>query len=236
MIRSNEKGNKRRNKKTLIFILILIFLTINFIGAIAIIIIDHASKGSPDEYTQLAIDVHLGSSSVDFDALKSQNPDICAWLLSDGTGIDHPIVQGGDNEYYRTHLFSGQINSIGCIFVDHNCSSDFSDKNTIIYGGKMLDTLFNYTRQDYYELQPSMTLCTPTGTKTLLLFAGMPTNDISGFVRYEFKDDADFENYIDKLFDASYFTSTVSVRKSDSLITICADNGKEHFVLVGKLV
>lgn len=236
MISSNEKENKKSNKKTLIFISILIFLALNLIGAAAIIIIDRASKGSPDEYTQLAADVHLGSSNVDFDALKSQNPDICAWLISEGTGIDHPIVQGDDNEYYRTHLFSKHIHSVGCIFADHNCSADFSDKNTIIYGGKMLDPLFNYSDQDYYELQPSLTLCTPDGTKTLLLFAGIASDDISGFVRYEFKDDADFENYINMLYGASCFSSTVSVQSSDRLVTICADNGKGHFILVGKIV
>lgn len=65
---------------------------------------------------------HPDSSAVDFAALKKIDPEIVAWLTIPGTNIDYPIAQHSDNDYYIHHLFTGEWNSSGCLFMD--CRND----------------------------------------------------------------------------------------------------------------
>jgi len=77
------------------------------------------------------------ASTVDFAALQAINPDIVGWLTIDGTNIDYPIARHSDNDYYLHHLFTGEWNSSGCLFMDCRNEPDFSDRHTIIYGHHM---------------------------------------------------------------------------------------------------
>ena len=46
----------------------------------------------------------LYTSPIDFEVLKSINPDIVGWIQIPGTAIDYPICwRAGDNEYYMKH-------------------------------------------------------------------------------------------------------------------------------------
>ena len=41
-----------------------------------------------------------------FAALRAVNPDVCAWVTLDGTGVDYPVVQGTDNlTYVNTDVY-----------------------------------------------------------------------------------------------------------------------------------
>ena len=71
---------------------------------------------------------------VDFVVLRETNPDIVAWIYIEGTKINYPIVQGEDNRYYLKHLFSGEWNGSGCIFLDFRNDASFADRHSIIYG------------------------------------------------------------------------------------------------------
>lgn len=70
---------------------------------------------------------------VDFAALREINPDIVAWIYIEGTKINYPVVQGEDNSYYLKHLFSGEWNGSGCIFLDFRNDVSFADRHSIIY-------------------------------------------------------------------------------------------------------
>ena len=116
-------------------------------------------------------------AKVDFAALKEINPDIVAWLTIPGTNIDYPIAQHSDNDYYLHHLFTGEWNSSGCLFMDCRNELDFSDRHTIIYGhhmdnGTMFQNLMGYKSQEFYDQHPVGQLITPDGSYTLEFFAG----------------------------------------------------------------
>ena len=232
----NIPSDGKSRNTFIIYAIVLAVLFLNIIGAIAIIVID---RNQPDvarkEYQALSAEVHTSSVSVDFGLLEEKNPDICAWLISEGTGIDYPIVQCEDNEYYRSHLFSGDTNRFGCLYIDAAQTTDFSEKNTVIYGSSQLDSIYKYTRQDYYDLLPSMTICTPYKTYTVLLYAGARTDNITEAIKTDFADNAEFTDYLSGLKENSAFRSNISVTESDRIVTLCAGNGKEGFVLVGKL-
>lgn len=115
--------------------------------------------------------------TVDFDALLADYPDIVGWLHCPGTPINYPILQGENNSYYLNRLPNKIHNANGSIFMDHRNASDFSNRNTIIYGhnirnGTMFGSLKNYRNQDYYEANPTMWLLLPEQNYQLELTAG----------------------------------------------------------------
>jgi len=71
--------------------------------------------------------------------LREVGPDIIAWIVVPGTGIDYPIAQGADNAWYLRHTVSGERSPSGAIFLDYRNAPDFSDGHMLIYGHNMQD-------------------------------------------------------------------------------------------------
>ena len=114
---------------------------------------------------------------VDFDGMTTKYPDVVGYIYSANTKVQYPIVQSSSNDYYLNHDLDGNVNNNGSIFMEHLCSSDFSDQNTIIYGhnmksGLMFAGLVNYKNQSYYNAHPYMYIYTPTQNYKLNLYAG----------------------------------------------------------------
>ena len=84
-----------------------------------------------------------------FAELRAINPDLCAWVTLDYTGVDYPVVQGRDNLTYVNTDVYGKFSLAGTIFLDSRCASDFSDAYGLLYGhhmvsGQMFGDLENY--------------------------------------------------------------------------------------------
>lgn len=226
-----EKLGSRR-----IIWLCVMFLILQIAVVACIMLLGGSSKREMKEYTLLAQEAHSNPQSfVDFDMLTAQNEDTAAWLLSEGTDIDYPVVQGEDSENYRSHSFSGKRNRLGCLYIDSSCAADMSGRNTVIYGGELLAPLYNYSSQDYYELIPYVTLYTPYGEHIISLIAGFYTEDTDSFVQTDFASDDEFTAYISKLRGSSCFASSVSTDADTRLVTLCAEDRNGAFVLVGEL-
>lgn len=102
----------------------------------------------------------------DFDELKKQNPDICAWIKMDGTHIDHPVVQGKDNFEYLDKDFNGDHYAGGTVFLDYENNPDFSDNYNVIHGhhmtgGAMFGDLVKYKKQEFFNKYKMGKLLTP---------------------------------------------------------------------------
>lgn len=61
------------------------------------------------------------------------------WITIEQLDISYPVVQGEDNEFYLQHLVNGKSNPSGSIMLNCDNLSNFSDRNTIIYGHNMKD-------------------------------------------------------------------------------------------------
>lgn len=83
------------------------------------------------------------------------NEDIIAYLILDGIGVEYPIVQGVDNNYYLRRDLYGNYDENGSIFLDSDNSSDFSDKGSVIYGHNMFDGSMFGNLESHYSSQES---------------------------------------------------------------------------------
>lgn len=182
--------------------------------------------------------------TVDFAALKSINPDIVGWVYIEGTAINYPIVQGTDNQYYLDHLFDGNYNSSGCIFLERQNAADFSDQNSIIYGhhmknGSMFASLKNYKSQEYYENHPTAILLTPKESCRVKLFAGYVSDVEEGAWKIDFGTQESFKAWLEGVKKRSWFSSEITPAATSRVLTLstCSyefENAK--FVLYGEIV
>ena len=90
------------------------------------------------------------------DALRKENRDTVGWLDIIGTGMQYPVVQAADNEYYMARTFQKKRNVSGAIFMDCWNAPGFTDFNTVIYGhnmqdGSMFAGLREYRNQKYLD-------------------------------------------------------------------------------------
>lgn len=184
------------------------------------------------------------AAQVDFDSLRVVNQEIVAWLTIDGTNIDYPVAQHGDNDYYLHHLFTGEWNSSGCLFMDFNNQADFSDSHTIIYGhhmdnGSMFQNLMYYKDQSFYDGHPTAQLFTPGGTYTVEFFAGYVTSVDGDAWQLDFATDAEFGAWIENAKEKSLFGSPVMPTAADRIVTLSTCSYEFYnarFVLLGKLI
>lgn len=179
---------------------------------------------------------------IDFQTLKEKNSDIIAWLYSEGTPINYPIVQTTNNDYYLRRLIDGTYNQAGTIFMDYKNSNDFSDPNTIIYGhnmknDSMFGSLTKYEEQNYYDEHKEMFLYTENKKFKIEIFAGFITSSESDIYVYPKTMDTN-KKLINDALKKSKFASDVNVLREDKIITLstCSYNFENaRFILLGVL-
>ena len=112
----------------------------------------------------------------DLKQLIKINPDTAAWLILDGTHIDHPVVQGKDNFEYLDLDFYRNFYAGGSLFLDHENSKDFSDRYSVIHGhhmseGAMFGDLDRFLDRDFLDKNHSGMLMTLSGNYRLEIVA-----------------------------------------------------------------
>lgn len=250
-------------KRIICTILILIFASGIVIGAIQLYKQHREYSEGEDSYTDLDHYVKLPEEPkepspsptdetesegrewpvVDFASLQEINPDIVGWIYIEGTEINYPVVQGRDNQYYLKHLFSGEWNGSGCIFLDSRNRLDFSDRHSIIYGhhmknGTMFSGLTEYKKQEYYNKHPIALLLTPDKNYEIEIFGGYVSSVQDKAWEVAFPSDSDFTEWLDKARERSCFTSEITPAVTDQILTFstCSyEFNNARFVLLGVL-
>ena len=88
---------------------------------------------------------------VDFLALKSENPDIYAWIYIPNTNVNLPVLQHvSDDNFYLNHNKDGEYAVEGAIYSQSVNSTDFSDPVTVLYGHNLLNNTM-FTQLHYFE-------------------------------------------------------------------------------------
>lgn len=107
--------------------------------------------------------------------LREINSEVVAWLRIDGTNINYPVVQAGDNAKYLTRDYRGEYATAGGIFVDYR-NDEFNDDFTIVYGhrmsgGKMFSDVLNFADAEYFRAHGNGKLFTTKGNYRLVVRA-----------------------------------------------------------------
>ena len=208
----------------------------------------HTGGKEYEEIQDLAISADSDGTgfSVDFDALLEINPDTIAWIRFDEPSIiNYPVVKSADNNEYLTKTFAENDNKLGAIFMDMRDSSDFSDRNTIIYGHHlnvspdMFSRLHLYEDEEFCKEHPDFYIYTPDGkVRTYTVFSAGVVNAAADNYDIEFASDEEFEQYIELCRESSNYQVDVDVNAQSqilSLSTCTGDQRDERFLLQGVL-
>ena len=184
--------------------------------------------------------------SVDFDALLKENADTVAWIrFEEPSIISYPVVKSSDNEEYLTRTFTANDNKLGAIFMDMNNHSDFSDRNTMIYGhnlklgGEMFSQLKEYEKEAFCKEHPYFYIYTPDGkVRTYTVFSAGVVKDTADNYNLSYATDEEFEEYIQLCRDTSNYDVDVEVNKDSQIVSLstCTNvKEDERFLLQGVL-
>lgn len=255
-VRTEEKNGKKKKQKRAAFdvlsgtILIVAVCVFAFsLYQLAMMLIPYHTGGQEyKEIQNLAVTADEDGSgfSVDFDALLEINPDTIAWIRFDEPSIiNYPVVKSADNNEYLTKTFAENDNKLGAIFMDMRNSSDFSDRNTIIYGHhlnvspEMFSRLHLYEDEEFCREHPNFYIYTPDGSvRTYTVFSAGIVNAAANNYDVEFASDEEFEQYIELCRESSNYQVDVEVNAQSqilSLSTCTGDQRDERFLLQGVL-
>lgn len=182
--------------------------------------------------------------TMNFDKLKKINPDTMGWIQVNGTNINYPFVQTKDNKFYLNHSFDKSYNQAGWVFMDYRNNIKFFDKNTILYAHGRLDktmfgTLKNIIKNKWYSNTNNhlIKLSTEYENNIWEVFSVYHIKTTSDYIKTEFNNDTDFNNFLDLITNRSIYKFKVKLDKNDKIITLSTCyNNTEKVVMHAKLI
>lgn len=181
---------------------------------------------------------------IDFDALQEANEDVKAWIFLEGTTINYPIMQTTNNDYYLYHMFNREENGAGSIFIDYRNKKPFEEFNTVLHGhrmkdGSMFKPLVQYDDVEFYENHKVIEITTPEGAYNCEVFAALTVPATSDYYRFEFYDEEDRMDYLNRIREESVLDTSITVGTDDRIVimsTCTAQLDENRFCVFGKLV
>lgn len=168
----------------------------------------------------------------EYEELYEQNPDMVGWVSIEGTSVDYPVMQRGqDEEYYLDHDFSGRKNKNGLPFLDGHCDAQESSI-LLVYGhhmknGRMFGELMGYKDEDFYQMHPIIRFDTLYEAAefeivaVLLSRVYLQTEEGFRYYQLEGTDTPDgFERYIQSVKKRALYDTGISARYGDQLLVL----------------
>lgn len=219
-------------------------------------------SSNADKYGDAVIDAEIENTyGVDFPdgmlakyaPLYAENEDLRGWIRIDGLGIEYPVVQGDDNDYYLQRDVYGEWTTYGVPFFDYRMDNfETLHKNTVIYGHNMRydDLIFgmleDYRTPEGYKKAPVIECNTIYGDYTWLVYGVFITNsdpdDDNGYcLPYNFidVDNRKFADYITEIDKRKLYSTGVDINENDKILTLstcCYDFDGARLVVVARLL
>lgn len=161
----------------------------------------------------------------DFDRLLRDNPDVIGWICLPDSKINYPVVIADDNDYYLHRRVDGEYSYGGTIFMDTNCMSDWSSRNSILYGhnmndGSMFAELIEFKKQETYDRNPYLYLDTPDRRYRLDIFSGFVTDPESEAYRIIFTDEDSFVSWCEDMSEKSLIVTDDCPLPTSRIVTL----------------
>lgn len=180
--------------------------------------------------------------NVDFASLKAINPEVCAWIWIPDTTVCYPVVQHSDNDYYLDMTYKNVKNRSGSIFIDSRCSSDFSGRNTILFGHNMLNnTMFSsltrYGTQSYFNAHPYVYIITESGITVYEIFSAYGTAPDGMAYHVLLTYDELYQGFLDEVTASSKITTGITPTIDDQILTLstCTTDTEVRFVVLARM-
>ena len=186
-----------------------------------------------------------------YETLYNKNKKLIGWLKIDGCGIDYPVMQTSNNEYYLDHNYNQEYDKNGSLFLDKDCDAAFPNDNMIIYGhhmksGKMFGNLNYYSKESFWEDNKEFTFDTiyETGTYAVMYVfrSKIYSEEEIVFKYYQFIDatsENEFNSNMEEMANMSLYDTGVTASYGDKLITLSTCDSSEadgRFVVVAKKI
>lgn len=175
----------------------------------------------------------------------ADNPYFAGWVTISDTGINYPVMQGPDNEYYLSHNMQNEYDKYGLLVMDTRCSDASESPQYIVYGhnartGSMFGELKDYRTQRYYEMHPTITFDTlyESSEYDIVSVFTVSLAEEAEDVFYEYTDFPSkeiFDNYIDSIKEMSFYDTGIEPEYGDELLSLvtCENSIKDgRFVVV----
>ena len=188
--------------------------------------------------------IKMNLIDVDFNNLKETNDDTVAWIYVGGTNVNYPVVQTTDNDFYLNHSFDKSSNKAGWLFMDYRNDSKNYQKNTIIYAHNrkdktMFGSLKNVLAAFWYEdVDNRVIKMSSENTNTLWqIFSIYTIETTNDYIKTEFRDDNEFQEFIDLIKGRSTANFNTKVTTKDKILTLSTCHGNtKKLVVHAKLI
>jgi sortase B len=179
-----------------------------------------------------------------FSKLLEINDETVGWLTVNNTKINYPVVKHSDNDYYLHRDFYKTKTSSGWVFMDYRNKIDELNTNTIIFGHRLKnDTIFGsldlVLNSAWYTNPDNQFIIFNTIYENMewQVFSIYRVDYTTDYLKVNFTDKNEFDEFIDLIFKRSVYKSEVSVEYGDKILTLSTCIGDNNrLVLHAKLI
>ena len=171
---------------------------------------------------------------INWENLKSTNPEIVGWIKVPVTKIDYPILQGKEWNEYLHKNYKGDYSYAGSIFIQPEAA--FNDQHLIIYGHNMrvksmFGSLHDFESEDFYKKHNKIYLYQPGKTIKCTIYSVYDCLDKSTTYLPDFTEDKKDNRWMDWLSMTieknAYYPIKKKPKKDGQILTLSTCSGKK---------
>ncbi|MCI8506435.1 MAG: sortase [Lachnospiraceae bacterium] len=202
----------------------------------------------PEEQPEERV-IEIPDLELDWTALKERNEDIYSWIYIPNTEISYPVLQHSEEtDFYLDHDLDGKEAFAGAIYTQNLNATDYSDKNTVVYGhsmknGTMFHDLHKYEKADFFESNRYIYIYQPDRTLVYEVYGACEFGNALLPYKYDFETEEGTEEFLEDLRNSegadNHIMEGLEFPEDEKLLTLStciANHFEKRLLIVGVLV